>query len=57
MPSANKISRRERSECEIASILVLHAKGYSAREIDDEIDVPKLTISRIIQRATNSLDG
>jgi DNA-directed RNA polymerase specialized sigma24 family protein len=57
MPSVNKTSRRERSEREIAVILALHVKGYSAQEIDDETDVPKLTITRIIQRAINSLDG
>jgi hypothetical protein len=48
MPSANKTSRREHSEREIGAILALHAKGYSAQEIDDETDVPKLTITRII---------
>lgn len=57
MPSANKTSRREHSEREIAAILVLHAKGYSAREIGDEINVPKSTINTIIRRAINSLDG
>jgi hypothetical protein len=39
MPSVNKTSRRERSEREIAAVLVLHAKGYSVQEIDDETDV------------------
>jgi hypothetical protein len=48
MPSINKTSRREHSEREISAILALHAKGYSAQEIDDETDVPKLTIIRII---------
>jgi DNA-binding NarL/FixJ family response regulator len=47
-PSINKIFRRENSEREIAAILVLYAKGYSAREIGDEIDVSKSTINRII---------
>jgi transposase len=56
MPSAKKTSRRERSEREIAAVLVLHAKGYSAQEIDDEINVPKSTVTRIIRRATNSSD-
>jgi transposase len=56
MPNANKTSRRERSKREIAAVLVLHAKGYSAQEIDDETDVPKLTVTRIIRRATNSSD-
>jgi DNA-directed RNA polymerase specialized sigma24 family protein len=56
MPSANKTFRRERSEREIAVILVLHVKGYSAQEIDDEINVPKLTVTRIIRRAINSLN-
>jgi DNA-directed RNA polymerase specialized sigma24 family protein len=54
MPSINKTSRKERSEHEIAAILVLYTKGYSAREIGDEIDIPKLTINRIIRRAINS---
>ena len=57
MPRANKTSMRERSEREISAVLVLYAKGYSAREIDDEIDVPKSTINRIIRRATKSSDG
>lgn len=57
MPSINKTSRREHSKREIGAILVLHAKGYSAREISDEIDIPKSTINRIIRRATNSPDG
>ena len=48
MPSTNKISRREHSEREIAAILVLHAKGYSTREIGDKINIPKLTINKII---------
>jgi transposase len=48
MPSAKKTFRRERSEREIAAVLVLHVKGYSAQEIDDEINVPKSTITRII---------
>jgi predicted DNA-binding protein YlxM (UPF0122 family) len=56
MPSAKKTSKRERSEREIAAVLVLHAKDYSAQEIDDEINVPKLTVTRIIRRAINSLD-
>jgi DNA-directed RNA polymerase specialized sigma24 family protein len=56
MPSIKKISRREYSEREISAILVLHAKGYSTREISDEIDIPKLTINRIIRRATDSSD-
>jgi DNA-directed RNA polymerase specialized sigma24 family protein len=56
MPSANKTSRREHSEREIAAILVLHAKGYNAREIGDKINVPKSTINAIIRRASNSLD-
>jgi hypothetical protein len=57
MPSANKISRREHSEREIGVILALHVKRYSAQEIDDETDVPKLTITKIIRRAIKSLDG
>jgi hypothetical protein len=56
MPSIKKTSRREHSEREIATILVLHAKGYSAREIGDEINIPKLIINKIIQRAINSLN-
>jgi transposase len=56
MPSANQTSRKEHSEREIAAILALHAKGYNAREIGDEIDVPKSIINRIIRRATNSPD-
>jgi hypothetical protein len=48
MPSINKTFRREHSEREISAILALHAKGYSAQEIDDETDVLKLTITRII---------
>jgi DNA-directed RNA polymerase specialized sigma24 family protein len=56
MPSIKKTSRREYSKREISAILVLHAKGYSTREISDEIDVPKLTINRTIRRAINSLD-
>jgi transposase len=56
MPSAKKTSRRERSEREIAAVLVLHVKGYSAQEIDDEINVSKLTVTRIIRRAINSLN-
>jgi hypothetical protein len=48
MPSINKTSRREHSKREIAAILVLHVKGYSAREIGDKINIPKLTINRII---------
>jgi transposase len=56
MPSAKKTSRRERSEREIAAILVLHVKGYSAQEIDDEINVSKLTVTRIIRREINSSD-
>jgi ATP/maltotriose-dependent transcriptional regulator MalT len=48
MPNTKKTSRRERSEREIAAVLVLHAKGYSAQEIDDEINVSKLTVTRII---------
>jgi hypothetical protein len=48
MPSTKKISKREHSEREIAAILVLHVKGYSAREIGDEINVPKLIINKII---------
>ena len=48
MSSAKKTSRRERSEYEIAVILALYAKGYSGREICDEIDVPKSTINRIV---------
>jgi DNA-binding NarL/FixJ family response regulator len=55
-PSANKTSRREHSEREIAIILVLHAKGYSTREINDEIDIPKSTINTIILLVINSLD-
>jgi DNA-binding NarL/FixJ family response regulator len=57
MPSVNKTSRREHSEREIAAILVLHAKGYNAREIGDKINILKLTINTIIRRALNSLDG
>jgi transposase len=57
MPSVNKTSRRERSKREIAAVLALHAKGYSAQEIDDETDVPKSTVTRIIRRATKSSDG
>jgi transposase len=57
MPSVNKTSRREHSEREIGAILALHAKGYSVQEIDDETDVPKLTITKIIRRAIKSLDG
>jgi transposase len=56
MPSVKKISKRERSEREIAAILVLHVKGYSAQKIDDKINVSKLIITRIIRRAINSLD-
>jgi hypothetical protein len=56
MPSINKISRKERFEREIAAILVLYIKDYSARKIGDKIDIPKLIINRIIRRAINSLD-
>jgi transposase len=56
MLSAKKTSRRERSEREIATILVLHVKGYSTRRIDDEINISKLTVTRIIRRAINSLN-
>jgi hypothetical protein len=56
MLNTKKTSRRERSECEIGAILALHAKGYNAQEINDETDVPKLTITRIIRRAINSLN-
>jgi hypothetical protein len=56
MPSVGKTARREHSEREIATILVLRAKGYSAREINAENDVPKSTINTIIRRATNSPD-
>jgi hypothetical protein len=48
MPNTKKTFRWERSEREIAAVLVLHAKGYNAQEIDDEINVPKLTVTRII---------
>jgi transposase len=48
MPSAPKTARREHSERTIAVILALHAKGYSAREISAENDVPKSTINAII---------
>jgi hypothetical protein len=48
MPNIKKIFRRERSEREIALIFALHIKGYSAQEIDDEINIPKLTVTRII---------
>jgi DNA-directed RNA polymerase specialized sigma24 family protein len=56
MLNTKKTSRRERSEREIGAILALHAKGYNAQEINDETDVPKLTITRIIRRAINSLN-
>jgi DNA-directed RNA polymerase specialized sigma24 family protein len=56
MLNTKKTSRRERSEREIAAILVLHVKGYSAQEIDDEINIPKLTVTRIIRRAINFLN-
>jgi hypothetical protein len=57
MPSVGKTARREHSDRETATILVLHAKGYNAREISGENDVPKLKINAIIRRATNSPDG
>lgn len=57
MPSKPNTSRHEHSERTIAVILALHAKGYSAREISVENDVPKSTINAIIRRATTSLDG
>jgi hypothetical protein len=56
MLNIKKIFRRERSEREIGVILALHVKGYNIQKIDDETDVPKLTITRIIRRAINSLD-
>jgi DNA-binding NarL/FixJ family response regulator len=57
MPNIGKTARREHSDREVAVILVLHAKGYSAREISAENDVPKSTINAIIRRATTSPDG
>jgi DNA-directed RNA polymerase specialized sigma subunit len=54
IPSINKTSRKERYEREIAAILVLYTKDYNTREIGDKIDIPKLTINRIIRRAINS---
>jgi lambda repressor-like predicted transcriptional regulator len=47
MSSAPKTARREHSDRDIAVILALHAKGYSAREISRENGVPKSTINAI----------
>ena len=57
MVSVSKTARREHSERIISIILASHTKGYSAREISAENNVPKSTINAIIRRATNSPDG
>ena len=56
MPNTGKTIRREYSERIISVILTLYTKGYSAREISTENDVPKSTINVIIRRTINSPD-
>ena len=56
MPSAPKTSRREHSTEAIAVILKLHDLGYSGSEIGNEVNVPKATVNRIIQRQTKQPD-
>lgn len=57
MPSKPQTARREHSDREVAVILALHAKGYTAREISCENLVPRSTINATIRRAASTLDG
>ena len=54
MPSKPKTVRREHSGETISVVLALHSAGKSHAQIADYVKIPKSTVTRLIQRASQN---